>query len=222
MAQALIRHAGLLAEIPDARQPLRSAQHANPGAVISIALSGSIPAAAQPPAPSSRTRLLLQGSIIPTLLRLAWPNILVMLAQTSTGLIETWWVSHLGTDALAGMALVFPGFMMMTMLSGGAFGGGIASAIARALGGGRRADAEALVLHALLINLAVGVATSIIFLAFGRQIYAAMGGEGASLEAALAYSNVVFSGNVLIWLMNALASVIRGTGNMLVPSLAIC
>jgi Na+-driven multidrug efflux pump len=33
---------------------------------------------------------------------------------------------------------------------------------------------------------------------------------------------VVFSGNVLLWLMNALASVIRGTGNMLVPSLAIC
>jgi Na+-driven multidrug efflux pump len=31
-----------------------------------------------------------------------------MLAQASTGLIETWWVSHLGTDALAGMALVFP------------------------------------------------------------------------------------------------------------------
>jgi MATE family, multidrug efflux pump len=171
---------------------------------------------------SPRTRQLLHGPIIPTLLRLAWPNVLVMMAQASTGLIETWWVSHLGTDALAGMALVFPGFMMMTMLSGGAFGGGIASAIARALGGGRRADAEALVLHALLINLAVGVATSIIFLAFGRQIYAAMGGEGASLEAALAYSNVVFSGNVLIWLMNALASVIRGTGNMLVPSLAIC
>ena len=50
----------------------------------------------------------------------------------------------------------------------------------------------------------------------------AMGGEGASLEAALPYSNVVFAGNVLVWLMNALASVIRGTGNMLVPSLAVC
>src|SRR4051794_40327707 len=171
---------------------------------------------------NARTRLLLQGPIIPTLLRLAWPNVLVMMAQASTGLIETWWVSHLGTDALAGMALVFPGFMMMSMLSGGAFGGGISSAIARALGSGRRADADALVLHALLINFAMGVATSAVFLLFGRPIYAAMGGEGASLEAAMRYSNMVFSGNVLIWLMNALASVIRGTGNMLVPSLAIC
>ncbi len=50
------------------------------------------------------------------------------------------------------MALVFPVFMMMQMLSGGAMGGGISSAIARALGAGRRADADALVLHAIVIN----------------------------------------------------------------------
>jgi putative MATE family efflux protein len=171
---------------------------------------------------SPRTRLLLEGRIVPTLLRLAWPNVLVMLAQAATGLIETWWVSRLGTGALAGMALVFPGFMMMSMLSAGAVGGGIASAVARALGAGRRAEADALVLHAIVINLGLGLLSSALFLGFGRWIYAAMGGEGESLEAALAYSNVVFAGIALVWLMNALASVIRGTGNMLVPSVAIC
>lgn len=182
----------------------------------------SAAAAAAAPAMNPRTRRLLQGAIVPTLLMLAWPNILVMTAQASTGLIETWWVSRLGTDALAGMALVFPGFMMMGMLSGGAIGGGIASAIARALGAGRRDDADALVLHAILVNLGLGLLTSALFLLFGRPLYAAMGGQGASLEAALAYSDVVFGGNVLVWLMNALASVIRGTGNMAVPALAIC
>jgi putative MATE family efflux protein len=171
---------------------------------------------------SPRTWRLLHGPIVPTLLRMAWPNVLVMMAQASTGLIETWWVSRLGTDALAGMALVFPGFMMMQMLSAGAIGGGISSAVARALGAGRRGTADALVLHAILINLALGLATSALFLVFGRELYAAMGGRDGSLEAALRYSDVVFAGNVLIWLMNALASVIRGTGNMLVPSLAIC
>ncbi len=98
---------------------------------------------------SPRTRMLLSAPILPTLLTLAWPNVLVMLAQASTGLIETWWVSHLGADALAGMALVFPGYMMMGMLSAGAVGGGIASAVARALGAGRRSDADALAFHAL-------------------------------------------------------------------------
>jgi MatE len=103
----------------------------------------------------SRTRALLEAPITTTLLRMAWPNILVMVAQAATGLIETWFVSRLGTDALAGMALGFPGFMMMQMLSGGAVGGGISSAIARALGAGRRQDADALVLHAILVNVAL-------------------------------------------------------------------
>ena len=186
-------------------------------------MSAAISAAAQPAqVHSPRTLALLQGPIVPTLLRLAWPNVLVMLAQASTGLIETWFVSRLGTDALAGMALVFPGFMMMQMLSGGAMGGGISSAIARALGARRRDDADALVLHALIINVALGLTFSALVLLFGPSLYRALGGEGGSLEAALRYSNVVFAGTPLVWLMNALASVIRGTGNMFVPAAAIC
>lgn len=189
------------------------------------------PASAVAPPPSAgaavtgmnaRTRVLLEGSIVPTLLRMAWPNILVMVAQAATGLIETWFVARLGTDALAGMALVFPGFMMMQMLSAGAVGGGISSAVARALGAGQRGDANALVMHAIVVNLGLGVVFSLLFLVFGTQLYGAMGGEGASLRAALDYSNVAFAGAALVWFMNALASVIRGTGNMLVPSLAVC
>jgi len=177
------------------------------------------------PAPASvmnpRTRLLLHGPIVATLLRLAWPNMLVMLAQASVGVIETWWVGHLGTAALAGMALVFPGYMMMQMLSAGAMGGGISSAIARALGAGRREDADALVLHALLINGGLGLLASALVLGFGPALYRALGGEGAGLAAALAYSDVVFAGVVLLWLGNAFASVLRGTGNMLLPALAV-
>jgi putative MATE family efflux protein len=177
---------------------------------------------AREPKLDPRTRLLLHGRIVPTLLRLAWPNMLVMLAQASTGLIETWWISRLGTDALAGMALVFPGLMLMQMISAGAMGGGISSAVARALGGGRRDEADALVLHAIVINVVLGAVFSVLALVFGPALYRVLGGEGGSLDAALRYSNVVFAGNILLWVMNGLASVIRGTGNMLVPALVIC
>jgi MATE family, multidrug efflux pump len=182
-------------------------------------------AAAAPPRAAqvdSRTRELLFGAIVPTLLRLAWPNVLVMLAQASTGLIETWWVAHLGTDALAGMALVFPVVMLMQMVSAGAMGGGISSAVARALGAGRHDEADALVLHALVVNVALGIFFSTIMLLFGPSIYRALGGTGGELQTALSYSNVVFAGNILLWSMNALASVIRGTGNMFVPAMVIC
>lgn len=162
---------------------------------MSVAIATAAPA---PAALSPRTHQLLHGPIVPTLLRLAWPNILVMLAQASTGLIETWFVSRLGTDALAGMALVFPGFMMMQMLSGGAMGGGISSAIARSLGARRRDDADALVLHAIIINVALGLTFSVLVLVFGRSLYRALGGDAGSLEAALRYSNVVFAGTTLV------------------------
>ena len=165
-----------------------------------------------------RTRLLLEAPIAPTLLRLGAPNVLVMLAQAGVGLMETYFVGKLGTDALAGMALVFPAVMLMQMTSAGAMGGGIASAIARALGARRRDDADALVLHALLIAAVFALVFMITVVAGGRWLYTRMGGSGGALDAAMVYSNWVFGGALLVWLFNTLSAVIRGTGNMALPA----
>jgi putative MATE family efflux protein len=177
------------------------------------------------PAPArfdARTRHLIEAPITPTLLRLAGPNVLMMLVQASVGLIETYFIGRLGTDALAGVALVFPVVMLMQMMSAGAMGGGISSAIARALGSGRRRDADALALHALAIAVVFGIAFTVTVLAGGRWLYGALGGSGASLAAALTYSNVIFAGAVLLWVFNSLANVVRGTGNMAVPAVVTC
>ena len=142
-----------------------------------------------------------------------------MLAQAGVGLIETYFVGQLGTDALAGMALVFPVVMLMQMTSAGAMGGGIASAIARALGAQRRDDADALVLHSIVIALGFGLLFSGAVLGGGRWLYARMGRSGGALDAAMVYSNWVFAGAVLVWLFNSLSAVIRGTGNMAYPAI---
>ncbi len=182
-------------------------------------LKVSVVSPATGPRHDRRTRLLLEAPIAATLVRLAAPNVLVMLAQASVGLIETYFVGWLGTEALAGVALVFPLVMLMQMMSAGAMGGGISAAIARALGAGRRTDADALAVHALAIALILGLAFMLAVLGGGRWIYAAMGGSGATLNAALTYSDVVFSGAVLVWVFNSLANVVRGTGNMAVPGI---
>ncbi len=101
-------------------------------------------------------------------------------------------------------------------------GGGIASAIARSLGAGRRDDADALVVHAIVIALAFGGLFTIAVLGGGRWLYARMGGDGAALDAALTYSNWVFAGAMLVWLFNSLSAVIRGTGNMALPAIVTC
>ena len=141
-----------------------------------------------------------------------------MLAQAGVGLMETYFVGKLGTDALAGMARVFPAVMLMQMTSAGAMGGGIASAIARALGARRRNDADALVLHALLIAAVFALAFMVTVVAGGRWLYTRMGGSGGALDAAMVYSNWVFGGALLVWLFNTLSAVIRGAGNMALPA----
>ena len=170
----------------------------------------------------TRTRRLLEAPLVPTLARMAAPNILVMAVQTSVGLIETYFVSMLGTDALAGMAIVFPVVMLVQMLSAGGMGGAIQSAVSRTLGADRRADAGILAWHATALGLGLGIATSLVALPLGPTLYALMGGAGGSLRAATAYASIVLGGAVLIWLFNALSAVIRGTGNMALPAIVTC
>src|SRR5256885_14578533 len=104
----------------------------------------------------------------------------------------------------------------MQVMPAGAGGGGHLSSSARGARPGRRADADALVLHALAIAVSFGLVFMLAVLGGGRWLYGALGGRGASLAAALTYSNVVFSGAIVIWIFNSLEIVIRCTCNMAV------
>lgn len=161
---------------------------------------------------------LTTAPIVPTIWRLALPNGLAMTAAALVSIAETWYVGQLGIMSLAGMALVFPLVMLQQMLSAGSMGGGITSAISRALGSGNSAKANALVLHAALIALGIGLFFTLLFSLFGPSIFSALGGKDEALEQCLLYARVVFAGAVCIWLTNALAAVIRGSGNMRTPS----
>lgn len=167
---------------------------------------------------SAQTRRLLDGPVTLTLLRLAAPNVLVMMLQAAVSILDAVYVGWLGSDALAGVSLVFPLVMLMQTMSAGGMGGGVASAVARALGAGRRADAHALVAHALVIALTLAACFTAGLLLLGPRLYRAMGGSGATLEAAVAYSNVLFAGALVYWLLNTLGAVVRGTGNMVLPA----
>jgi putative MATE family efflux protein len=164
---------------------------------------------------------VLDGPVAPTMLRLAVPTTLVLVVQTLVRVAETWFVGFLGTDALAGVALVFPVLMLMQMMANGGIGGGVSSAIARALGAKRREEAEALVWHAVILAGAFGILFTVAALLAGPLLYRAMGGTGPALTAALTYSGVVFAGSIPIWVTALLSSALRGAGNVRVPALVI-
>lgn len=164
---------------------------------------------------------LLEGPILRTLLWLAWPNIIALTAGTCVVIAETSYIGRLGTESLAAMALVFP-FVILTMtMSGGAMGGGVSSAIARALGAGDRERASLLAAHALLIGIGFGLVFMLGMLIFGPTLLEKLGGRGRVLSQAVAYVQIFFSGAVIVWLMNTLGAILRGTGNMKLPSAII-
>jgi len=97
----------------------------------------------------------------------------------------------------------------------------VSSAIARALGAGDAAAARKLVAHAIVIAAAMGAAFTLLIVPFGGLLYSLLGGEGESLRNALTYSSIIFGGAITVWAANTLSSVLRGTGNMLVPALTL-
>lgn len=168
---------------------------------------------------NDRTRAaILTGPVLSTLLRLALPTMAVLLAQTAVNIAEAYYVGFLGTDALAGVALVFPVFMLMTMMSNGGLGSGVASAVARAVGAGRKDDADALVFHALILAVIVGALFTLGAIWGGPALYRTLGGQNQALDAALTYSNYLFAGSIPVWIVNLQAAALRGAGNVKVPA----
>lgn len=160
---------------------------------------------------------LLTAPIGSSLWKLAGPTTAVMIAQTFVAIAETFIFGRMGTDALAGFALVFPFMMMMTMMAAGGMGGGVAAAMARAMGAGRHEDARALVLHALALGAVLACVFTFLAWTVAPTLYRLLGGEGRSLDHALIYSHVLFSGALLIWANFFLSALLRGGGDAATP-----
>jgi putative MATE family efflux protein len=142
-----------------------------------------------------------------------------MFAMFATSAAEVWFIGQLGTSALAGLALVFPMVMLVQMVSAGAMGGTVAGAVAQALGRQDRIAAATLAAHAIALALLMALVFAAFYLVFATKIYTALGGTGAVLAAALAYSDVVFAGCLSIWLLNILSSIVRACGQMRVAAI---
>lgn len=166
------------------------------------------------PSTVARTRLLLEGPILSTLLRLAAPNILNLLAFAGVIMFDGFFLGRIGTNALAGASLAFPWVMLVLQTTNSGMGSGVSSAVARALGAGRRDRADDLVLHAFVLALLLGAIFSTVLLLGAPFMFRWMGGQDEMLSDALAYANVALGGAVCVCVLNLLGNSVRGTGNM--------
>jgi Na+-driven multidrug efflux pump len=169
----------------------------------------------------ARTRMLLEQPIAPTILRLAIPNAAVMTIQILIGLLEVYFVSRMGVDALAGVTPVFPLVSLVLAIAQGAIGGGFVTSVARTLGTGRIGAASEYAWYAVALAIPLGFVTTAAMHLLGPSLYGHIGLSGPALAIALSYSSVIFAGATLIWLFNLLMAVVRGTGNLQVPVIVV-
>lgn len=181
----------------------------------------ALPMVGMPVASAAPADPILNGPLLPVLFRLALPTVVVMFMVTVLSVAETYFVSALGTEAIAAAAMVVPVILLMTMVSNGGIGGGVSSAIARARGAGRLDEAESLAWHALLLGLGFGALFTLALWTGGPALYRFLGGHGAALDQALLYSNILFGGAMASWALTLLQAALRGAGNVKVPAIVI-
>lgn len=167
-----------------------------------------------------RMHLLLRAPVPGALWRLATPNVMAVVTMTAVTFADVWFVGQLGTAALASLALVFPFQTLMQMMAGGAIGGGVTSALARALGAGDQNRAEAIAWHGLLVALAMASIYIIVLGIFASSIFGLIVDKGQVLDGAVLYAAIAFGGAPSLWLIMVLGAVLRGTGDTMTPARA--
>ncbi len=152
------------------------------------------------------------GTLLRQIFALAAPTTALSMLQVIAQLTETWLAARQGTATLAGWAVMLPFVLLMAMMSTGAMGGGVVSAVARALGAKKREEAAALVQHALMIATGFGLMFAIGVSLIARPLITAVAGADAAVQGAPFAYWVFAVGAVPAWWSNTLASVLRGGG----------
>ena len=153
------------------------------------------------------------------LINMSIPLIISLLITSFYNLIDAFWVSGLGADALAGIGFFTPIFMILVGFGNG-LGSGAAFALSKYLGGGNKQKANNASIHSIIINIIVSLIVTIILLILLNPIMNAMG-AGQTIGYATDYGVIILLGSVFIILSNALYGIFRGEGDTTRPMYAM-
>ncbi len=153
----------------------------------------------------------LLGDPKKAMMKLALPMMLGMSVQTLYNLVDTFWVSGLGSDALAAVGFVFPFFFVIIALSNG-LGVGAGSAISRRLGSKDKTGADNVAVHTMILMLLLAAAFTIPLYIFAEPIFILIG-AGKTTAMATSYGRVIFGGSILLFFTNVANAILRSEGD---------
>ena len=153
------------------------------------------------------------------LIGMSIPLIISLLITSFYNLIDAFWVSGLGADALAGVGFFTPIFMILVGFGNG-LGSGAAFALSKYLGEGNKQKANNASVHSIIINIIISFIVTLILLILLNPILNAMG-AGQTIDYATDYGVIILLGSVFIILSNALYGIFRGEGDATRPMYAM-
>jgi putative MATE family efflux protein len=163
--------------------------------------------------PVSR-REMLEGSYLPIMVKLAGPNALVLTMQALLNLSDVFFIGPLGAEAIAAVTIVSAINLLIAALANSGIGGGVASAMARAVGSGDSRQISRLPAQAVYLAIGFGSLIAAGNYCFGPMLFRPLGAStDVVLQLAIQYASITITGAPLVWLSSLLAAAIRGSGN---------
>jgi len=152
------------------------------------------------------------GSIDKAIFMLSIPMILEMSMESLFAVVDAFYVSRLGVDALATVSLTESVLTLVYSLAIGLSMGATAM-VARRVGEGNIPAAAKAGVQAIYLAVGISIAISIVGLFFSENILGLMGASESVIASGSGYTRWMLSGNITVMLIFLINAIFRGAGD---------
>jgi putative MATE family efflux protein len=151
---------------------------------------------------------------------LAVPMVLEMLMESLFAIVDVFWVSRLGSEAVAVIGITES---VMTLIYAVAIGISIAATaiVSRRIGEKEPERAAHAAGQVLVLGVTIAAAIGVIMGAYAPQVLALMGAEPEVVELGSGYSSLMLGGNVTVFLIFVINAIFRGAGDAVIAMRAL-
>jgi putative MATE family efflux protein len=153
-----------------------------------------------------------QGSISRAIVLLAVPMVLEMIMESLFGVVDVFWVAHLGADAITTVGLTETCLTVVFVIALGLSMGATAM-VARRIGEKDEAAAGLVAVQAIVVGLVVSAITAAIGYFYAADLLRLMGATENVVRLGTGYTRMIFGGSVTIFLLFLINAVFRGAGD---------
>jgi putative MATE family efflux protein len=158
------------------------------------------------------TQDFTEGSIGRAIILLAVPMVLEMCMESLFGVVDVFWVAHLGADAIATVGLTETALTLLFVIALG-LGMGATALVARRIGEKDEEAAAVVAVQAIAVGLLVSVVTAIVGYSYAPDLLRLMGGSENVVSIGTGYTRMILAGSATIFLLFLINAVFRGAGD---------